>query len=583
MPIHLKRFANGRRGGLLAAMLASGFALGLFGLILLGMCAANPYEAHTAKMAMFFLAMAGLAGLIWALLVNSRYAAQTRFTGNLYGPEQLAAIDSEVAAGGSYYKTLGIAATGTSLLSHGAGLVIVPLGDIVNITCRTCRGKARLVLRSHNGGETLLPRFKWNAAARAELHSLTGTLAARLPALTAGVQDIPAAGQPCDALPGFLASDTTVGIQMQPDVQGPGGAAQKPNYAKGTLGAVLGAMLGCTAWGIIGLAGYMSGWIGLLVVALALYGFKQVAGRLDKTAGWICLAVALVMILPANYLVYSAAVADALADYYYVTVFDVLPQLFPTLAQIELLGQFWTEYAVGAGLTFVFGLLEINSFAKNARRPGGVAAVPAGVAATQAPAYGAPAFAAQNAAAAYPADSAPAAGQNAEQAGAASPYNTFAPNAAAPARFEVRMPGSRRSGTAAFVVLLILAIATFAAGFVCGLGLIWDDEMAAGIGLMLTFGALGALYLWLGIYTRNRIHRFCITYDAQGLLVTKASGKSFACPWSEVTALHFSTSALLWTGYQIVTPYGKASFTAQMPGWDHLMNFARAYAVHACQ
>ncbi|MCI2047296.1 MAG: hypothetical protein LKJ90_06235 [Faecalibacterium sp.] len=582
MPVNLKRFANGRRGGLLAAIIVSSIVLGLFGLMLVGLLVAVPYEAHTPKMAVFFVAMAGLAGLIWALLVSSRHAAQTRFTCGLYGPEQLAAIDAEVAAGGSYYKALGVVVTATCLLSHGAGLVIVPLGDIVNITCRTCGGKARLVLRSHNGGETLLPRFQWNSAARAELRNLTGFLAARLPELTAGTQNTPAAGQPCDMLPGFLAADTSVGIQMQPDVQGPGSEAQKPDYGKGALGAVLGAMLGCTLWGLVGLAGYMSGWIGLLVVALALYGFKQVAGRLDKTAGWICLVVSLIMLFPANYLVYSAAVADALADYYYVTVFDVLPQLFPTLAEIELLGQFWGEYAIGAGLTFVFGLIEISSFAKSRRCPGGVTA-PVGVPAGQGAAYGVPAQSTAFAAA-------PAAGQNAEQAGAASPYGAALQSAApygaqadAPARFEVRFPRGKTNGTATFIVLLIVAVLMFAIGLIAGGGLMLGGEMAAGLSLLIIFCAMGGLYLWLGIFTRNRIRRFCITYDTVGLHVTKINGKSFSCPWGEVTALCFSTSAMLWTGYQIVTPYGKASFNGQMLGWDHLMAFARTYAVNARQ
>jgi hypothetical protein len=560
MPENLKRFSQGRQGGLLAAEILSAAALALAGILFAVLCVGAPYEGHTVKLGLFLIAAAALAGLVWGLMITARHKAQTEFTCRLYGEAQLAAIDAEVAAGGNYYKWLGIAVTPSSLLSHGAGLVIVPLDDIVNITCRTGGGKARLVLRGHAGGETLLPRFQLNQKARADLHDFTARLSARNPDLTAGDAGAPANGQPADMLPGFFATDTAAGIQMQPDVLGPGGTLQKPSYGKGLLGAVLGAAIGCAAWGFVGLMGYMSGWIGLLVVILAMRGFKLLAGRLDKAGAWISLAVALVMILPANYLVYAALVADALAESYYVTLFDVLPELFSVLAGADLLGQFWLEYGIGAGLTLIFGIFEITSLSHTTMRPGGVTAAPAGVPASGAAAPGQVCCGSVNPA--YMQPGTPAA-------------------SADTGRFEVRY--LRKNAKASLITLMVLGILMILLGLLFAVPAAIDgDTTGAGL-LLLFFAGMGALYIWLGYYTYCRLTRFVITYDTQNITLTKPNGKTFTCPWTQVTALHLSMTSALWMGYCIDTPQGKIRFNGQMPGWDHLMNFARTYAVNAYQ
>lgn len=79
---------------------------------------------------------------------------------------------------------------------------------------------------------------------------------------------------------------------------------EKP-FLLGVLGAFLGACLGGLAWAIVNILGYVSGWIGLLIMFLAYSGYKLFSNRKDTYGIIISFVFGIVIIIPATYLAWG--------------------------------------------------------------------------------------------------------------------------------------------------------------------------------------------------------------------------------------------------------------------------------------
>ncbi len=71
---------------------------------------------------------------------------------------------------------------------------------------------------------------------------------------------------------------------------------------RGILGALLGALLGAILWAAVGALGYISGWIGVLMVLFATTGYKIFAKEESKLGTVIAVIFSLILVLPATYL-----------------------------------------------------------------------------------------------------------------------------------------------------------------------------------------------------------------------------------------------------------------------------------------
>lgn len=71
---------------------------------------------------------------------------------------------------------------------------------------------------------------------------------------------------------------------------------------RGVIGALLGALLGGVLWMVVGALGYISGWIGILIVLFANAGYKLFAKEKSGFGTVISLIFSLLVIFPATYL-----------------------------------------------------------------------------------------------------------------------------------------------------------------------------------------------------------------------------------------------------------------------------------------
>lgn len=75
----------------------------------------------------------------------------------------------------------------------------------------------------------------------------------------------------------------------------------KTYKGRGVIGALLGALLGGVLWLVIGALGYISGWIGILIVLFANTGYKLFAKEKSRFGTVISLIFSLLVIFPATY------------------------------------------------------------------------------------------------------------------------------------------------------------------------------------------------------------------------------------------------------------------------------------------
>lgn len=127
---------------------------------------------------------------------------------------------------------------------------------------------------------------------------------------------------------------------------------EESKKGRGVLGALLGALVGGIAWTAIGCLGYISGWIAILIFFLAQFGYRKLAGKLDKFGVVISLIFGLLMIVPATYVAYAFSICNQLNEAFdggftYMEIIFNLPQY---MDRYEL----WGEFAGNLGLGYVF-------------------------------------------------------------------------------------------------------------------------------------------------------------------------------------------------------------------------------------
>ena len=134
----------------------------------------------------------------------------------------------------------------------------------------------------------------------------------------------------------------------------------------GILGAFLGALLGGLAWALIGALGYVSGWIGILIVFLSYMGYGILAHKKDKIGLAVSIVFSVIIIIPATYLSYGwsyyCAMNESIAGY--TTLTRALLELPAYLTNYDG----WSEFAGDLIMGYVFMLISCIYFVFSAQR-----------------------------------------------------------------------------------------------------------------------------------------------------------------------------------------------------------------------
>ncbi len=138
------------------------------------------------------------------------------------------------------------------------------------------------------------------------------------------------------------------------------------NVGAGIIGAFLGALLGGILWIMVGMVGFVVGWIGILMMLFALNGYKKLGKGLDKTGVVISVILSLLMIVAAEYvswaITYYKEVNNGIAQ---ISLLEAFTQLPTAMTGMELWGDMAGDIAVGFVLTGIAALYSLPVYLKD--------------------------------------------------------------------------------------------------------------------------------------------------------------------------------------------------------------------------
>ena len=474
------------------------------------------YQPNTPTiLALWVLIVVCTIALLFTLAKDARRNGVTNRSCNALSEEAIAMVGYQLETSPVVWKHCGLVLTRDYLLSYQNGLQIYRIDQITNLTGLIQNQKIRLQLALADGDSAILSVRHKLVKAEPELTQLAFALSQRNPNLTFGHQSAPLTADPAKIhVSDFSVPDSRTQLFFDASHAS---SARKPNYISGILGALAGALAGGTVWILVGMLGYISGWIGLLIIYLSLVGFRKLGGTLDRAGAVMSFILAFLMIFPANYLVYALSYWSSAS---YISLSYAMGQVFPLLRTNGLMAGFLTDLLMGYGFTALVGIPMILRVLH-----------PKTTSIVQNP-NGTPV------------------------------HTSICPPATNPAGQYLLQPSKSRLVVTVIVCLLALCLM----GFFAMLLLIASDSPASALICLVC----AVLFLW-GFLSGCRKMGEKIIYDETGITYRVSSRKGFMCPWSQVVRLE----ALPASRYQILTAYGKIPFDSTWPHNEHLLAFAQ--------
>ncbi len=127
----------------------------------------------------------------------------------------------------------------------------------------------------------------------------------------------------------------------------PGAQNIRENLPLGTIGALIGVLLGMTLWVIVGLFRFIAGIAGYAIVFGAMKGYKLLGKKLSKAGIVICVLLSIVAVLGGEMLSLAITVYTELG----VPLGDAFLMLPDLLQEPELVGAVVKDLAVGYALS----------------------------------------------------------------------------------------------------------------------------------------------------------------------------------------------------------------------------------------
>lgn len=147
------------------------------------------------------------------------------------------------------------------------------------------------------------------------------------------------------------------GPKIQNEQSGSNGPVieESPNIALGLVGAIVGAAIGGVLWVVVGLAGYVSGWVAVAMMFFSHYGYKLFTHKDDRKGKFICFLISMVMIFAAHYITWCVV-------YYQSMNADIAGYTSFARAVVELPGfmsscDLWGDFALDMVLGYVFAII----------------------------------------------------------------------------------------------------------------------------------------------------------------------------------------------------------------------------------
>ena len=138
----------------------------------------------------------------------------------------------------------------------------------------------------------------------------------------------------------------------------------------GILGALLGAVLGGLLWAVVGALGYISGWLGVLIMFFAYKGYEILSRRTDRIGVVISIILGLAVIFPATYLsygwIYYCAVNESVSGY--TTLPRALIELADYMGKIDGWSDFTRDTLMGYAFMLVAGIYYLVGQGSNRNR-----------------------------------------------------------------------------------------------------------------------------------------------------------------------------------------------------------------------
>lgn len=144
----------------------------------------------------------------------------------------------------------------------------------------------------------------------------------------------------------------------------------KSNKGLGILGALLGALLGGLLWTVIGVMGYVSGWIGILAVCFAYTGYKMFAKEESTFGVIISLLFSVIVITPATYLTWGWTYYQILNEDIsgYTTLLRALTELPQYMTAIDGWGDLVSDIVIGYAFMLVAGIYWLIGNGRNRKK-----------------------------------------------------------------------------------------------------------------------------------------------------------------------------------------------------------------------
>lgn len=136
------------------------------------------------------------------------------------------------------------------------------------------------------------------------------------------------------------------------------------NVVLGTVGALLGALVGAALIAILAKIGYVASISGVVMAYLSLFLYTKFAGKLSVKGIIISIVIMIITVFVTEWLVYSFAFYKELKDYGF-TLGDIIKGLPDLLELGEVKGGFIKDILMVYAFTALGAVPQIKTFASN--------------------------------------------------------------------------------------------------------------------------------------------------------------------------------------------------------------------------
>ncbi|MBE5958772.1 MAG: hypothetical protein E7254_07925 [Lachnospiraceae bacterium] len=136
---------------------------------------------------------------------------------------------------------------------------------------------------------------------------------------------------------------------------------RESNVILGTIGAIVGSLVGVAIWIVIYRLGFIAAIAGVAIIASATKGYEILGGELDKKGVIISAVVALIMVFFANYISWCMSLYFDLKSEYQISFIDIVKILPGIIKEAGVLGDFIKDLVIGYILTIIGGFSTIRN------------------------------------------------------------------------------------------------------------------------------------------------------------------------------------------------------------------------------